>query len=107
MSPSNTSRKHIDGLGTDIYAIELARDGELAPVSTNPEDDQGTCVYYPPLEAIQRPDSVKTVLRSDLLELDRFSPNVDLVSYTTCANAKETTKVVFKRYFLFQFIYKI
>jgi hypothetical protein len=100
-------KKHIDGLGTDVYAIELSQDGELVSVSTDPKDDQGACVYYPPLEAIQRPDHVRTVLRSDLLELDRFSPNVDLVSYTKGANTKDTTKAVFKYYFLFQFIYKI
>jgi hypothetical protein len=94
-------------LGPDVYAIELSQDGELVSVSTNPEDDQGTCVYYPPLEAIQRPSHVKIIQRSDLLELDRLGPNVDLVSYTSPTNGKETTKVVFKYYFLFQFIYKI
>lgn len=99
-------KKHIDALGPDVYAIYLSQDGELASVSTNPEDDEATCVYYPPLQAIQRPDHVKTVLRSELLELDRFSPNVDLVSYTPCANATDT-KAVFKYYFVFQFLHKL
>lgn len=99
-------KKHIDALGPDVYAIYLSQDSELASVSTNPEDDETTCVYYPPLQAILLPDHVKTVLRSDLLELDRLSPNVDLVSYTPCANAADT-KAVFKCYFLVQFLHKL
>lgn len=100
-------KKHIDALGPDVYAIHLSQDGELVSVSTNPEDDQATCVYYPPLQAIQPSNRVKTVLRSDLLELDRLSPNVDLVSYMPCASATEPRKAVFKYYFLFQFLHKL
>ncbi|KAL6808881.1 hypothetical protein GGI42DRAFT_365832 [Trichoderma sp. SZMC 28013] len=100
-------KKHIDALGPDVYGIHVSQDGELVSVSTNPEDDQATCVYYPPLQAIQRPDHVKTVLRSELLELDRLTPNVDLVSYMPCAGAGEARKVAFKYYFLFQFLYKM
>ncbi|KXX77216.1 Serine/threonine-protein kinase Nek4 [Madurella mycetomatis] len=99
-------KKHIDVLEPDVYAIHLSQDGELVSASTNPQDDETTCVYYPPLQAILPPNHVKTVLRSDLLELDRLSPNVDLVSYTPCANAADT-KAVFKYYFLFQFLHKL
>ncbi|KAH8908970.1 hypothetical protein BR93DRAFT_950549 [Coniochaeta sp. PMI_546] len=83
-------KKHIDTLGPDVYAIYLSHNGDLVSVSTNAEDDETTC----------------TVPRSDLLELDRLSPNVDLVSYTPCANATDT-KAVFKYYFLFQFLHKL
>lgn len=101
-------RKHINALGSDVYRIHVSQDGELISVSTNPKDDETTCVYYPPLQAIQRTDRVKTVLRSDLLELDRLTPNVDLVSYDTpSANGTETRKVVFKYYFLVQFLHKV
>ncbi|UKZ57296.1 hypothetical protein TrVGV298_011149 [Trichoderma virens] len=79
-------RKHIDTLGPDVYAVRLSQDGELA---------------------FQPPSHVKTVLRSHLVELDRFGPNVDLVSYTPCTSELETRKAVFKYYFLFQFIHKI
>ncbi|UKZ83012.1 hypothetical protein TrVFT333_010813 [Trichoderma virens FT-333] len=99
-------RKHIDTLGPDVYGIHLSQDGELVSVSTNSEDDQGTYVYYPPLQAFQQPSHVKTVLRSHLVELNRFGPNVDLVSYTPCASVMETRKAVFKYYFLLQFIHK-
>ncbi|KAK2589599.1 hypothetical protein QQS21_012722 [Conoideocrella luteorostrata] len=106
-------KKHIDTLGPDVYEIHLSQDGELVSVSTDPDDDQATCPYYPPLEAFQQFSHVKTVLRSDLLELDRLTPNVDLVSYmpctttTTTTSATEARKVVFKYYFLFQFLYKV
>ncbi|KAI1172426.1 hypothetical protein F4777DRAFT_512751 [Nemania sp. FL0916] len=100
--------KHIDTLGPDVYAIHLSPDGELVSVSTSPEDDETTCVYYPPLQTIQDQlsDPVTTVLRSDLIELDRLTPNVDLVSYTSYANPTNT-KIIFKYYFLIQFLHKL
>ncbi|KAL6898574.1 hypothetical protein GGI43DRAFT_80736 [Trichoderma evansii] len=100
-------KKHIDTLGPDVYAIHLSQDGELISVSTKPEDDQTTCVYYPPLQDVQRPSHVKTVLRSDLVELDRFGPNIDLVSYLPRVDAAEPRKTAFKYYFLMQFLYKL
>ncbi|OAQ71438.1 protein kinase-like protein [Pochonia chlamydosporia 170] len=100
-------RKHIDSLGTDVYAIHVSQDGDLISVSTNPEEDQATCVYYPPLKDFQLPSHVKTVLRSELVELDRLGPNVDHVSYAPCAEATETSQAVFKYYFLLQFIHKV
>jgi len=99
-------KKHIDALGSDVYAISLSQDGGLVSVSTDPRDDETTCVYYPPLQAVLLPGRVKTVLRSDLLELDRLSPNVDLVSYTLRAGTTDT-RAVFKYYFLFQFLHKL
>lgn len=99
-------KKHIDALGSDVYAISLLQDGGLVSLSTDPRDDETTCVYYPPLQAVLLPGRVKTVLRSDLLELDRLSPNVDLGSYMLDAGTTDT-KVVFKYYFLFQFLHKL
>ncbi|KAL7898868.1 hypothetical protein HDV63DRAFT_176339 [Trichoderma sp. SZMC 28014] len=99
-------KKHIDALGPDVYGIHVSQDGELISVSTKPEDDHGWCVYYPSLQDVQCPSHVKTVLRSDLLELDRFGPDVDLVSYLPCEDAAEPKKVAFKYYFLQQFIHK-
>ncbi|KAM0512872.1 hypothetical protein ACHAPE_008372 [Trichoderma viride] len=98
--------KHIDSLGPDVHAIHLSQDGELISASTKPEDDHTWCVYYLPLQDVQAPKHVKTVLRSDLLELDRFGPNVDLVSYLPNGDATEPKKAAFKYYFLLQFVYK-
>lgn len=82
-------KKHIEALRPDVYAISLSQDGGLVSVSADPKDDETTCVYRPPLRDLQLPGRVKTVLRSDLLELDRLGPNVDLVSYTPRAGTRE------------------
>lgn len=100
-------KKHIDALGPEVYAIHLSPEGELISVSTDFKDDEMTCVYYPPLQAVLPSDRVKTVLRSELLELDRLSPNVDLASYTLCADATVPRLAVFKYYFIFQFLHKV
>lgn len=71
----------MDDLGPDVYAIDVSEAGDLLPVSTHPDHDETSCPHYPPLQELQRPDPVKTVSRSDLRELDRLGPNVDLVSY--------------------------
>ncbi|KAM0481942.1 hypothetical protein ACHAPX_003276 [Trichoderma viride] len=99
-------KKHIDSLGPDVQAIHLSQDGELISVSTKPEDDRTVCVHYPPLQDVQFPKHVKTVLRSDLLELDRFGPDVDLVSYLPNGDAAEPKRAAFKYYFLLQFLGK-
>lgn len=49
-------KKHIATLGDDVYGIHVSQDGNLLSVSTDPEDDQTTCAYYPPLKAIQSHD---------------------------------------------------
>ena len=97
-------KKHVDALGPDVQAIHLSPDGELLSASTSSEDDHTAYPYYHPLEAVKPPAHIETVLRSDLLELDRFSPNVDLASYKPYIGATDSRTVVFKYYFLFQFI---
>ncbi|KAI0411146.1 hypothetical protein F5X98DRAFT_381056 [Xylaria grammica] len=98
-------KKHIDTLGPDVYDIHLSPDGTLISTSTDPRDDHTMCVYYPPLQHTPRPDRVNTVLRSELRELDRIGQNVDLVSYTPPSEAtKQVNKVVFKYYFIWQFM---
>jgi serine/threonine protein kinase len=99
--------KHIDALGPDVYAVHISLDGKLISSSTNPEDDQTMCVYYPPLQDIQCPSHIKTVIRSDLLELDRFGPTADLVSYMPSPDAAEPRKAVFKYYFVYQSIERV
>ncbi|KAI3391221.1 hypothetical protein diail_7752 [Diaporthe ilicicola] len=89
-------RRYFDNLGTDVYAIEVSNDGELVSVSSDPDDDKTLCPHFPPLRDLQL-DRVETVLRSELRELDRLGPNVDLVSY-------QNRKAVFKYYFHLQFV---
>lgn len=104
-------KKHIDGLGPDIYAIKVSDDGELLCASTKLEDDETMCPHYPPLnEVSQLLHKFQTVLRSELHELDRIGANVDLVSYTMHGlpdqqSHPETRTVVFKYYFHLQFLW--
>ncbi|KFG83002.1 hypothetical protein MANI_029557 [Metarhizium anisopliae] len=92
--------KHIDSLPPDVYAIHVSPDGNLISTSADPEDDETLCVYYPPLDSVERPEGVQIISRSDLKEIDRLGPNVDLV---TCPHSSEPAqKLVFKYYFLFQ-----
>ncbi|KAL7921387.1 hypothetical protein ACQKWADRAFT_295635 [Trichoderma austrokoningii] len=100
-------KKYIDTLGPDVQAISLSPEGELTSVSTKPEDDQTAIMYYPPLQDVQNPEHVKTVLRSDMVELDRCGANVDIVSYMPDGDANESKQAAFKYYFLIQFIYKL
>ena len=92
-------KKYIESIDTDIYAIECSPEGSLISTSTNPQDDITFCPYYPPLAALQEPHpkSLQTVLRSELVELDRFMPNVDLVSW---CKSESPRPLVFKYYFL-------
>jgi hypothetical protein len=77
--------EHIDGVvADDIVGIDVDDSGSLAFV-TAPElkyGDHNKSTYYPLLAEYQLPsDSVRTVLRSEITELDRLSVHVDLVSY--------------------------
>ncbi|KUI70246.1 CBL-interacting serine/threonine-protein kinase 20 [Cytospora mali] len=104
-------KKHIDDLGPDIYAIPISDNSELISVSTNPEDDATMCPHYPPLQELQQLGIVQTVLRSEMQELDRLGPNVDLVSYKTNSLADKEVKpkfrnAVFKYYFHLQFYHQ-
>lgn len=97
----------MDTLGPKVYAIHLSHNGDLISVSTDPKDDEIVYVYHPPLQSVPPSDRIKTVVRSQLVELDRLSPNVDLVLYTPDANGVVSRLAVFKYYFLFQFLYKV
>ena len=83
--------RHIDDLAPNVYEVHVSPDGDLISISTDPKDDETCCVYYPPLDSIQRPKDVKVVSRSNLKEIDRLGPNVDLV---VCPQSSEPTKEV-------------
>ncbi|KXH26780.1 hypothetical protein CSAL01_00326 [Colletotrichum salicis] len=97
-------KKHIDTLPDDVYAIKVSPDGNLTSMSTDPEDDETLCVHYPPLGEIERPEGIRTIVRSELQEIDRLGPDIDLVSYQPHPDDNSPKKVVFKYYFLTQFI---
>ncbi|KAI0967061.1 hypothetical protein F4678DRAFT_258311 [Xylaria arbuscula] len=101
-------KKHINTLTPGVFAIHLSQDGTIISTSTDPQDDETKCVYYPPLQQVRQPDHIETILRSELRELDRLSPNVDLVSYApSTETVTHPKKVIFKYYFLRQFLYKL
>lgn len=68
-------QKYIDHIAPDVFEIQVSPQCDLVSTSTNLEDDNTFCPFYPPLEATQRPDGVQTISRSDLEELDRTRPN--------------------------------
>lgn len=98
-------KKHVDSLGPDVTLIHLAPHGDVVSLSTDPMHDTTLTMYYPSLDLVQAPEGVRTILRSDLRELDRFITNVDLVSYQTTDTTPTTTKrAVFKYYWQEQFM---
>lgn len=101
-------RKYIDSLEPDVCAIHVSQDGQLRSTSNDPSEDETFCTYFPALELVPQPANVKTIHRADLVEVDRLGPNVDLM----CCNNKGTglhkegtELVVFKYYFLQQFVF--
>ncbi|KAL2126692.1 hypothetical protein VTI74DRAFT_389 [Chaetomium olivicolor] len=101
-------RTHIEDLASDVTFIHVAPDGELLSVSNDPFHDVTCTVYYPPPGLIDPPSrgAVQTVVRSELRELDRLGPHIDLVSYQINGETTKTRKVVFKYYWQFQFLGK-
>lgn len=75
-------KRHIDDLDSEVYEIHVSDDGDLLSTSSTPEDDRMQAVNYPLLSNFGNPESVKTVHRRDLRELDRVQPEVDIVAYT-------------------------
>lgn len=100
-------KKYVDNLDPDVTLIHVGLDGNLIAVSSDPAHDETFYMYYPPLDLIQRPTGVQTILRSELRELDRLGANVDLVSYQIKTDLPETRKAVFKYYWQLQFLEKI
>ena len=92
--------KNIDTIQPRVYGIHVSPDGCVLSSSTDLDDDETTCPHFPSLDEVQRPEGVQTVSRSELREIQRLTPNVDLVS---CHDKK----VVFKYYFLYQFLHKV
>lgn len=84
-------RKHVDDLAPDVFEIRVSPRGDLVSTSNNPDDDNTFCPFYPSLELTQRPDGIEAIPRSDLEELDRLGPLVDLV--TCLSSLKPSNRV--------------
>lgn len=74
--------KHIDHLPPDVYHVSFSPEGNVKSMSKDPKDDETLCVWRPPLDAAQLPDGIFTISRSELQEICRLGPNVDMVVYT-------------------------
>lgn len=78
--------KHIDKLPPDVYQVHLSPEGDLLSASNDKNDDETRCVFRPPLDTAQLPDDITTVSRTELQEVARLGPNVDLV---ICRNSTQ------------------
>lgn len=81
-----------DYLSLEIRAITVDDDGLLTGVSTNPEEDDTLYVAYLPLSIVGA--DCHTIQYSELQELDRLGPGVDLSSYEDESGISQ--KVAFK-----------
>lgn len=93
----------MDELEPDVFAISISEQDDLI-VSKDPEDDETQCPHYPALDELQRAESIQTISRGQLREVEQFGPNVDLTSYALPSGG--TKQVVFKYYFLDRFIFR-
>lgn len=89
-------RKHSSLLDTRVHSLQFSKDRCLLSVSSDPSCDRNEIPTYFPLNTFERPQNVKTILRSSLLELDRIANEMDLVAYWPEAKTAKPTKVVFK-----------
>lgn len=86
----------------------MSQDGQLLSTSNDPTKDETFCTYYQGLEYVPVPANVEITHRSDLVEVERLGPNVDLMCYSSRSietQKRETEMVVFKYYFLQQFMF--
>lgn len=70
-----------DNLSPEVRAITVNDDGLLTGVSTDPEEDATLFVGYLSLSLCQSLTDCHIIYFSQLRELDRLGPGVDLISY--------------------------
>ncbi|KAJ5372928.1 hypothetical protein N7517_004934 [Penicillium concentricum] len=83
-----------DYLSPEVRAITVDDDGLLTEISTDPEEDDTMFIAYPPFSLCDSLANCHTVQYSELQELDRLGPFIDLVSYEDESGISQ--KVVFK-----------
>ena len=70
-----------DYLAPGVRAITVDDDGLLTGVSTDPEEDATFFIGYIPFSLCPSPADCSTIYFSQLQELDRLGPGVDLLSH--------------------------
>ncbi|KAI9698583.1 MAG: hypothetical protein M1820_007382 [Bogoriella megaspora] len=93
---------YIDRLPENVHTINVDNDGAL--LSTNTEDDPTLIPYYPRYSDTPSLHECPTIRISQLTELDRLGPGVDLMSYVEDAASR---KVVFKYSIIVQWMQQI
>ncbi|KAJ5714110.1 uncharacterized protein N7483_011291 [Penicillium malachiteum] len=83
-----------DYLSPEVRSITVDDDGLLIGVSTDSGEDNSPYVAYPPLAICDTLSYCRKIQKSELQELDRLGPFVDLVSYKDEGGTPH--KVVFK-----------
>ncbi|TGO10360.1 hypothetical protein BTUL_0137g00170 [Botrytis tulipae] len=83
-----------DYLSPDVRAVEVDNDGLICGISTDPEEDETVFIAYPPYSTIGSLAGCRTIKYSQLQELDRLAPFVDLSSYKD--ENQNTRMVAFK-----------
>ena len=72
-------KRHVESLADDVVEIEVSPQGNLLRTFADPERDESFCLSHPALATLELPGHVQVVPRSNLEELDRLGPMVDLV----------------------------
>ncbi|ESZ92022.1 hypothetical protein SBOR_7588 [Sclerotinia borealis F-4128] len=83
-----------DSLSPDIRAIEVDDDGIISGVSKDLKDDDTPFIPHPPFSIVKSLAGCRTIKHSQLQELSRLRPGLDISSYKDkCQNS---VKVAFK-----------
>jgi len=93
----------VDKLDHDVFAIAISQQDELT-ISRDPEGDETEGPHYPALDEVESAQGIETVYRGQLREINRFGPNVNLVSYTS-GDSGGARQVVFKYFFMDRFLF--
>ncbi|GAB7350081.1 hypothetical protein MBLNU459_g0748t1 [Dothideomycetes sp. NU459] len=94
-------KRYIDQLAPSVRSITVNDDGLLVSVSSDLKDDVTNALHYPRFCSSQSLQDCSSINFSDLKELHRLGPKVDLVSYVD-ENCVEK-EVIFKYSMIFQF----
>jgi len=95
-------KRYIDLLAQNVHSITVDDEGLLVAVSSNPEDDETQVIHYPRYSEVPSLQDCPTIRLSQLTELDRLGPEVDLMSYVDSSGVHR--KVVFKYNIIVQWI---